>query len=291
MASHFSSKDFIADTNFSIASAETEIEKVDRKAYKQRMKENRNALASLQRKLYADDSKALLLVFQAMDAAGKDSTIRAVMSGVNPQGCSVHSFKQPTDTELSHDFLWRTTCALPEQGRIGIFNRSYYEEVLVVKVHPEYLSGQKLPDLAPGESPTQTFWDNRYESISDHEKHLARNGTRVLKFFLNVSRKEQHCRFLSRIDEPEKNWKFSAADLEESEHWDKYMSAYESAIRATTADYAPWFVVPADHKRTMRLIVSDIIREELAKLDIAYPKVNKKERERLLAARDRLIVT
>ena len=284
-------KNFIANSNFLLSDASTRIEEVNKKEYKKRMKANTEQLDELQRTLYADDRYALLLVFQAMDAAGKDSTIRAVMSGINPQGCSVHSFKQPSDNELGHDFLWRTSKALPERGRIGIFNRSYYEEVLVIKVHPEYLGKQKLPNLPFGKIPNESFWQQRYDSIRCHEQHLARNGTRIMKFFLNVSREEQHQRFLSRIDEPEKNWKFSASDLSESERWPEYMQAYQQAIAATSVDHAPWYVIPADHKKTMRLIVSDIVCEELSKLDIAYPEVDAKERQRLLDARDQLIIT
>ena len=231
-------------------------------------------IAELQRILYAHDQHALLLVFQAMDAAGKDGTIRAVMSGVNPVGCQVHSFKQPSKEEFDHDFLWRTSCRLPERGRIGIFNRSYYEEVLVVRVHPEYLAGQRLPDPPP----LAALWEQRFESIRDHETHLARNGTVVLKFFLNVSREEQRRRFLARIDEPEKNWKFATGDVEERRHWDAYMEAYQEALCATSREHAPWYAVPADDKPFMRFTVARTVRKALEALDLHYPEAGDDER-------------
>jgi PPK2 family polyphosphate:nucleotide phosphotransferase len=231
-------------------------------------------IADLQRVLYAHDHYAILLVFQAMDAAGKDSTIRAVMSGVNPAGCQVFSFKQPSPEELDHDFLWRTTKCLPERGRIGIFNRSYYEEVLVVRVHSEFLKSQKLHATVDLEN----IWQQRFESIRDHEKHLARNGTIILKFWLNVSKKEQKQRFLSRIDEPRKNWKFSAGDVHERRFWEKYMTAYQDAVNATSKPWAPWYAIPADNKPFMRLRVAEIIAKSFEKLDLKYPTVGKRQR-------------
>jgi len=231
-------------------------------------------LNELQRVLYAHDSYSILLVFQAMDAAGKDGTIRAVMSGVNPAGCQVNSFKQPSSEELDHDFLWRTSRCLPERGRIGIFNRSYYEEMLVVRVHPEYLGGQKLPADVIGDD----IWDERLASIRDNELHLARNGTIVLKFWLNVSKEEQRQRFLSRLDEPEKNWKFSSGDVRERGFWDDYMGAYEHALNGTSRPWAPWYAIPADNKAYMRAAVAEIIVKTMRSLPMSYPKVTKKER-------------
>ncbi len=233
-------------------------------------------LDDLQRILYAHDRHAVLLIFQAMDAAGKDGTIRAVMSGVNPAGCQVFSFKQPSKEELDHDFLWRTTRCLPEQGRIGIFNRSYYEEVLVVRVHPEYLKAQRVPELGPLEE----LWNQRFESIAEHEKHLARNGTVILKFWLNVSREEQRQRFLSRIDEPEKHWKFSEGDVREREHWDDYMLAYEEALATTSKPWAPWYAIPADDKPYMRMCVAEILVQSLARLGLHYPVVDEEAKAR-----------
>ena len=230
-------------------------------------------LTTLQDRLYADDRWALLLIFQAMDAAGKDSAIKHVMSGVNPLGCQVYSFKAPSVEELDHDFLWRTTKCLPEQGRIGIFNRSYYEEVLAVRVHPEFLKAQNLP---PG---TGNIWKQRFEDINNHERFLTRNGTVIRKFFLNVSRDEQKKRFLERLDRPEKNWKFSAADVKERQHWDEYMAAYEDVIRNTATAEAPWYVVPADNKWFTRLVISEAIIEALESLDLRYPKVASKRAE------------
>jgi PPK2 family polyphosphate:nucleotide phosphotransferase len=242
-------------------------------------------LAEAQDKLYAQDRWSVLLVFQAMDAAGKDGTIKHVMSGVNPQGCQVYSFKAPSPEELDHDFLWRTTRCLPERGRIGIFNRSYYEEVLVVRVHQGILAGQKLaPELV-----TKRIWDERLEDIAAFERYLARNGTVILKFFLHVSRKEQKKRFMERLDEPEKNWKFAAGDVHERKYWDDYMAAYEEAIRATAAKHAPWYVVPADNKWFTRLVVAAAIVEALEKLDLEYPKVDAGKRKELAAARAVLV--
>jgi PPK2 family polyphosphate:nucleotide phosphotransferase len=238
-------------------------------------------LAAEQDRLYAQDRWSVLLVFQAMDAAGKDSTIKHVMSGVNPQGCQVFSFKQPSPEELDHDFLWRSWRALPERGRIGIFNRSYYEEVLVVRVHPEILARQKLPPERVGEE----IWDERLEDIAAFERYLARNGTVVLKFFLHVSREEQKKRFLERIERHEKNWKFSAADARERRHWKAYMHAYEQAIRATAAKHAPWYVVPADNKWFTRLVVAAAIVDAMQALDLHYPKIDAAQRRQLAEAR------
>ncbi|MGA7989934.1 MAG: polyphosphate kinase 2 family protein [Thermoanaerobaculia bacterium] len=238
-------------------------------------------LADLQDRLYAQDRWSVLLVFQAMDAAGKDGTIKHVMSGVNPQGCQVYSFKAPSAEELDHDFLWRTTKCLPEQGRIGIFNRSYYEEVLVVRVHPEILAREKIPPRLV----TKRVWRERFESIADMEKHLARNGMLVLKFFLNVSRREQKRRFLERLDMPEKNWKFSEADARERQLWKRYMACYEDAIRATARPWAPWYVVPADNKWFTRLVVAGAIIDALERLDLRYPLVDEAKKKELAAAR------
>ncbi|MGH9493927.1 MAG: polyphosphate kinase 2 family protein [Candidatus Sulfotelmatobacter sp.] len=237
--------------------------------------------ADLQDKLYAQDAWSLLLIFQAMDAAGKDGAIKHVMTGVNPQGCEVHAFKQPSETELQHDFLWRTTNKLPERGHIGIFNRSYYEEVLVVRVHPKILEGQKIP--AP--LVRKKIWDERFEDIRCFERHMARSGTMIRKFFLNVSKKEQKKRFLARLDEPEKNWKFSAADVQERGFWDDYHKVYEDMIRNTAAKEAPWYVVPADNKWFTRLVISTVIVDTLESLNLTFPKVGEAEKKELAAAR------
>ena len=255
----------------------------DKKLKKQLEKAN-DKLYDLQRVLYGHNRYSLLLVFQAMDAAGKDSTIRTVMRGVNPAGCQVFSFKQPSSEELEHDFLWRSARRLPERGRIGIFNRSYYEEVLVVRVHPEYLGGQNLV----GESNTAEFWDKRMQSIVDHEKHLARNGTIILKFWLNVSKKEQKNRFIERLDNPEKNWKFSSSDINERQHWDEYMDCYQSLLNATSLAHAPWYAIPADNKPYMRLQVANTIIETLESMDIHYPRVSQKEYANLQNMRKQL---
>ena len=236
--------------------------------------------AELQDKLYAQDTWSLLLIFQAMDAAGKDGAIKHVMSGVNPQGCEVHSFKQPSETELQHDFLWRTTNKLPERGHIGIFNRSYYEEVLVVRVHSKILEGEKIPAPLVGKK----IWDERFEDIRCFERHMVRSGTVIRKFFLNVSKKEQKKRFLARLDEPEKNWKFSAGDVRERGYWDDYQKAYEEMIQNTATKEAPWYVVPADNKSFTRLVISTVIVDTLQSLDLAYPKVGAAERKELEAA-------
>jgi PPK2 family polyphosphate:nucleotide phosphotransferase len=242
-------------------------------------------LAQEQEKLYAQDRWSLLLIFQAMDAAGKDGTIKHVTSGINPQGCQVFSFKQPSAEEVDHDFLWRTNRCLPERGRIGIFNRSYYEEVLVVRVHPAFLEAQRLPPERVG----KRLWDERLEDIVALERHLFRSGTIVLKFFLNVSRKEQKRRFLERLDTPERNWKFSAADIAERAHWDAYMAAYEAAIKATAAPHAPWFVVPADNKWFTRLFVATAVVDAMRALDLAYPKIGTAKKQELAAARVALL--
>ena len=242
-------------------------------------------LSSLQRLLYASSRYALLLIVQGMDAAGKDGAIRHVMSGVNPQGCEVFSFKQPSAEELKHDFLWRTTRCLPERGRIGIFNRSYYAEVLIVRVHPEILRGQGLPEELLDE---KHLWRERYRSIVDLEAHLHRNGTRIVKVFLHVSKEEQRKRFLERIDEPEKNWKFSLSDIHERHYWKQYMKAYEACLHATSTHQAPWYVVPADDKENARLIVSQIVLDALEDLRMAYPKAGATRRQELRAIRRRL---
>jgi PPK2 family polyphosphate:nucleotide phosphotransferase len=241
-------------------------------------------MATLQERLYAANEWGVLLIFQAMDAAGKDGTIKHVLSGVNPQGCQVHSFKQPSAEELDHDFLWRTQRAAPERGRIGIFNRSYYEEVLVVRVHPQILARQRIPARLVGKG----VWDERLEDIAAYERYLARNGFPILKFFLNVSRQEQKRRFLERLDEPDKHWKFSAADVRERVHWKAYMKAYEEAIQATATEHAPWYVVPADQKWFTRLVVAAAIVETLEGLDLAFPRVPDATREELALARAQL---
>ena len=274
------------DGSFDYKDAITSIDEnqLDDKAYKKKLKKQTEKIHDLQRVMYAHDSHSLLLVFQAMDAAGKDSTIRHVLTGVNPAGCQVFSFKKPSDNELDHDYLWRTTVRLPERGRIGVFNRSYYEEVLVVKVHPEILNYQKLPDKPN----MKDIWHERYESLRDFEKHLARNGTVILKFWLNVSKQEQCNRFLSRIDEPEKNWKFSENDVKERGYWDDYMKAYEQALKETSRSYAPWYAIPADNKPYMRYTVAKIIAETLESLDMHYPKVDDKAKQRFTHMRELL---
>ena len=243
------------------------------------------ALAELQDKLYAQDQWAVLLIFQAMDAAGKDGVIKHVMSGINPQGCEVHSFKAPTSEELDHDYLWRCSKRVPERGRIGIFNRSYYEEVLVVRVHPQILQKQKVPR----ELLTKTIWDERHEDIKSFERYLGRNGVLVRKFFLNVSKEEQKKRFLERIDNPDKNWKFSTTDSHERKFWKDYQNAYEDMIRATATEEAPWYVVPADHKWFSRLVVAAAVIDALASLDLAYPKVGEAQLKELAAAKEELL--
>jgi PPK2 family polyphosphate:nucleotide phosphotransferase len=253
--------------------------------YQKQLQQHVEQLSSLQRLHYAYDRYSLLLIFQGMDAAGKDSAIAHVMSGVNPQGCRVTSFKQPSSEELKHDFLWRTTRALPERGQIGIFNRSYYEEVLVVRVHPEILVREGLP---PSVLDERTVWRDRYRSIVEHENHLHRNGTLIVKFFLHISAQEQRKRFLQRIDDPEKNWKFSTADIEERAFWNQYMKAYEKCLSATSTPEAPWYAVPADDKRNARLIVSQIIVDTLTGLRMTYPEPDAKRRIELQQIRARL---
>jgi PPK2 family polyphosphate:nucleotide phosphotransferase len=240
-------------------------------------------LAKLQDVLYAQDTYALLLIFQAMDAAGKDGIIKHVMSGVNPQGCQVFAFKAPSSEELDHDYLWRSMKALPERGRIGVFNRSYYEEVLVVRVHPEILNGQRIPKK---EKEDKDVWKHRYDDINAFERYLTRNGIVILKFFLNVSKKEQKERFLERIEQPEKNWKFSFGDVREREHWDDYMNAYEDMFNATSTDWAPWYIIPADKKWFTRAAVADIIADRLRSLDLSYPEVTEAHRLELLKAKE-----
>lgn len=254
--------------------------------YKKLLDAHVEQLSAQQQLLYASDLHAILLIFQAMDAAGKDGAIRHVMSGVNPQGCQVFSFKHPSPAELQHDFLWRTTRDLPERGRIGIFNRSYYEEVLIARVHPEILIGEGLPDQRDGEN---AIWRDRYRSIVDLERHLSGNGTRIIKFFLHLSKDEQRKRFLERIDEPEKNWKFSSADIEERELWNDYMKAYEACLSATSTKLAPWYVVPADDKENARLIVSQIVLDTLEGLGMSYPRTSDERRRELISIREKLV--
>ena len=250
-----------------------------KKALKKELKQLRKEIGELQHRLFAEDKNSLLLVFQAMDAAGKDSTIRAVLSGVNPAGCHVSSFKKPSAEELDHDYLWRSAIRLPERGRIGVFNRSYYEETLVVRVHPNYLQYQRLADLPDdlNENSLESFWDERFESINDHEKHLTRNGTMIIKFWLNVSKDEQKKRFLSRLNEPEKYWKFDSGDLKERALWDDYMHAYEQMLNATSTDNAPWYAIPADNKLFMRVEVAKTIVATLKAMDPQFPDVDKDE--------------
>jgi PPK2 family polyphosphate:nucleotide phosphotransferase len=256
-----------------------------KKQYEKLLEDHTCELSSLQQLHYASNRYALLLIFQGMDSAGKDGAIRHVMSGVNPEGCEVSSFKQPSADELEHDFLWRTTFRLPERGRIGIFNRSYYEEVLVVRVHPEILRSQGLPKELRDE---KDIWDGRYRSIVDLESHLYRNGTRTVKIFLHISRDEQRKRFLERIDHPEKNWKFSLADIHERKFWKQYMEAYEALLSATSTRHAPWYVVPSDDKENARLIVSSIVLDALKDMKMSYPRTTPKRRKELLAIRQQL---
>lgn len=280
------------DGSFDLSRTTTVVENLKQKSfYNDILKANLDDLDALQHQFYAHDRYSLLLVFQAMDAAGKDSTIRAVFSGLNPAGFQVHSFKQPSKQELDHDFLWRTAKNLPERGRIGIFNRSYYEEVLVVRVHPEYLSGQRLPyPLITDEHHPDNIWQQRFQSINDHEKHLARNGTVILKFFLNVSQEEQHQRFLSRINDPKKNWKFSPDDLKESSLWNHYMHAYQEALQHTSKPWAPWYCIPADNKPVMRAMVSEIIKDTLQDLDAEFPQLDDKKKQNLQLYKQQLII-
>jgi len=272
---------------FKLSDRPTNIKSIckSKKQYHKVLQEHVEALSSLQRLHYASDRHALLLIFQGMDSAGKDGAIRHVMSGVNPQGCEVFSFKQPSAEELEHDFLWRTTCRLPERGRIGIFNRSYYEEVLVVRVHPEILRRQRLSgELKEG----KTLWEDRYRSINDLERHLHQNSTHTVKIFLHLSKDEQRKRFLERIDEADKNWKFSVADIHERRFWDQYKEAYEDCLGATSTDHSPWYVVPADDKDNARLIVSAIVADALTNLKMAYPETTPKRRAELKSIRKSL---
>jgi PPK2 family polyphosphate:nucleotide phosphotransferase len=251
----------------------------------QALRESVDRLSALQDKLYAQNTYAVLAIFQAMDAAGKDGTIKHVTSGLNPQGCQVFSFKAPSPEELDHDYLWRAARALPERGRLGIFNRSYYEEVLVVRVHPEFLDRQQLPPKAKGKK----VWERRYAQINAFERHLVENGTIVLKFFLNVSKDEQKRRFLERIDEPEKNWKFSAQDVKERAHWDAYMEAYQDCFRATSTEHAPWHIIPADDKAFMRVAVARVIARAMEDLKLRYPQVDEAARAALAEAKTTLL--
>jgi len=262
-----------------------DLEAEDKPLAKEALREGIEALAELQQMLYAQDRWAVLLIFQAMDAAGKDSTIKHVMSGVNPQGCQVYSFKAPSKEELDHDYLWRCMKALPERGRIGIFNRSYYEETLVVRVHPPILASQQLP----ANLVTKDIWDTRFEDIRHFERYLARNGVAVCKFFLHVSKQEQKKRFLERLDNADKHWKFSAQDVKERDYWDEYMHAYEQVIRHTATKHAPWYVVPADNKWYMRVVVAAAVIDTLCSLDLHYPLVGDDEKQELAAARDTLL--
>jgi PPK2 family polyphosphate:nucleotide phosphotransferase len=250
--------------------------------YRALLAQQKEALSEQQTRLYADDRYSLLIIFQSLDAAGKDGAIKHVMSGVNPQGCQVFSFKHPSAEELDHDFLWRTSRCLPERGRIGIFNRSYYEEVLIVRVHPEILAAQRLP---PDTISDDDFWQHRYRSITDLEKHLHRNGTRIVKIYLHLSKDEQRRRFLARIDDPDKNWKFSVGDVKERERWKDYIEAYEACLGATSTTRAPWYVVPADDKANARLIIAEVLVETLKDLDLKYPKTSAGRRKELQAMR------
>lgn len=272
------------DDSFSIKEASTRPPEGadDKKENKAALKDYVVEFYELQRMLYAHDRYSVLLIFQAMDAAGKDSTIRNVMTGVNPAGFQVYSFKAPSAEELDHDFLWRTSKRLPERGRVGVFNRSYYEEVLVVRVHPEILSGQKLPNKPQGDD---VFWQARFKSILEHEAHLARSGTVILKFWLNVSLEEQKERFLSRLDEPEKHWKFSVRDVEERKYWSDYMHAYQEMLRATSRPWAPWYAIPADDKPFMRRTVAELIVQNLKSLNMHYPVVDPEEKARFAQMR------
>src|SRR6476659_8049453 len=262
-----------------------DLKSADKPRAKEALQNGVEAMAELQDVLYAQDRWSLLLIFQAMDAAGKDGTIKHVMSGVNPQGCQVSSFKGPTSEDLDHDYLWRCVKQLPERGRIGIFNRSYYEETLVVRVHPAFLAGQKLPQQCV----TKNIWEERFQDIRGFERYLTRNGTIVLKFFLHVSNEEQQRRFLSRLDEPAKNWKFSANDAKEREFWDDYMKAYEETIRETATEDSPWYVVPADNKWFTRVVVAAAVVDALASLNLSYPKVSAAKAKELAEVRNTLL--
>ena len=262
------------------------IAKAQRKEFAEKiLSQDVSSLAEAQELLYADDSWSLLVIFQAMDAAGKDGTIKHVMSGINPQGVQVYSFKHPSAEELDHNFLWRCMKCLPERGRIGIFNRSYYEEVLIVKVHPELVAAQRIPAADAGD---KKFWEHRYDDINEFERHLSRNGTAIVKFFLHVSKDEQRKRFLDRINEPEKHWKFSAGDVKERAFWDDYMRAYEDCLEATSTSWAPWYVIPADHKWVARALVAVILTETIKDLDLDWPAVNAEKKKAIAAAKKQL---
>ena len=264
---------------------EKDIAKDERKEFAEKLlTEDVTALAEAQDVLYASDTWSVLVVLQAMDAAGKDGIIKHVMSGVNPQGCQIFSFKQPSSEELDHNFLWRCMVRLPERGKIGIFNRSYYEEVLVVKVHPEFLASQRIPDAKVNKE----FWEGRYEDINNFEKHLSRNGTKIVKFFLNISKEEQRKRFLARIDTPDKNWKISPSDIAEREHWDEYMDAFEECIANTTSGEAPWYIIPANHKWVSRALVAKILVETIQSLGVQYPKVSDEKMKAIEASKRQL---
>jgi len=274
---------------FKLADHPTELrERIGKEKLKELLGEDRERITALQELLYAEDRRSLLLIFQAMDAAGKDSAIDHVLSGVNPQGCAVTAFKQPSSEELEHDFLWRHTKAVPARGMIGVHNRSHYEEVLVVKVHPEYLLGQRLPDVSAPKDANAAFWERRYAAIRAWEEHLAASGTAIMKFFLHMGKKEQRKRFLERIEDPKKNWKFSVGDVKERKHFDAYMNAYEEAIRATAAPHAPWFVVPADEQWETRAIVGDLVPEQLESMDPQVPRLSAKAQAELKEARELL---
>ena len=277
---------FLASTTMRLKDCPTIIKPFyqSKKDYRQLLENGTKELGELQNILNASGKYALLIIFQAMDAAGKDGAIRHVMSGINPQGCHVHSFKQPTEKELKHDFLWRAACVLPERGEIGIFNRSYYEAVLIVKVHPEILDKQNLPEMKAGTD----LWEERYQSIRDFEAHLHRNGTRIIKFFLHISKEEQRKRLLERIDIPDKNWKLSLADFEERQYWEQYMDAFEKCILATTTDDCPWYFVPADDKNNARLIISSIILKTLQDMKLSYPRATKNHYAQLEMLRKKL---
>jgi PPK2 family polyphosphate:nucleotide phosphotransferase len=264
---------------------EKDVPKSDRKAYAEKsLSEDVAELAAAQNVLYASDTWSILVVLQAMDAAGKDGIIKHVMSGINPQGCQVYSFKQPTSEELDHNFLWRCMVRLPERGKIGIFNRSYYEEVLVVKVHPEFLAAERIPDAKVNDD----FWKGRYEDINNFEQHLSRNGTKIVKFFLNISKEEQRGRFLDRINEPDKHWKISPSDIAERGHWDEYMDAFEQCIRATSTEEAPWYIIPSNHKWVSRGLVANILVETIKSLGLKYPEVTPEKLKAIEAAKKQL---
>ena len=263
--------------------------KYEEKDAKKKLKKNIKKLNKLQYTFYAANTHSLLIVLQAMDAAGKDGAIRHVMSGVNPQGCTIHNFKAPSKNELEHDFLWRHYTKLPERGQIGIFNRSHYENVLVTKVHPEYILGEQIPGIESIEDVNEQFWASRYEQINNFEKTIHQNGTIVLKFFLNLSKDEQKNRFLDRINEPDKNWKFSSGDIKEREHWDEYQKAFEEAISNTSTKNAPWYIIPADNKWFSRIAISDIIIETLKSLDLKIPELEQKEMAKLEEAKQILL--